>query len=56
MCPFYTEGATEYDAKSELYSFGIVLLEVLSGKLQGSSGVDGKRLMLHRSIAHLVPD
>jgi hypothetical protein len=56
MCPFYTEGATEYDAKSELYSFGIVLLEVLSGKLQGSSGIDGKKLMLHRSIAHLMPD
>eukprot|EP01036_Dinobryon_divergens_P030218 gene30218-39424_t len=56
MCPFYNEGATNYDAKSEMYSFGIVLLEVLSGILQGSTGSDGKKIMLHRSIRSLTVD
>ena len=56
MCPFYYEGATNYDAKSEVYSFGIVLLEVFSGRLQGSTGSDGKKIMLHRSFRSLTAD
>jgi len=56
MCPFYTEGSTAFDAKSELYSFGIVILEVLTGKLQGSSGGSGRKLMLHRSVDSLTAD
>ena len=56
MCSFYTDGTTDYDAKSEIYSFGIVLLEVITGILQASSGNDGKKVMLHRSISSLVAD
>ena len=56
MCPFYADGSTEYDVKSEIYSFGIIILEMLTGKLQLSTGGDGKRIVLHRSIASLGPD
>ena len=56
MCPFYADGSTEYGVKSELYSFGIILLEVLTGKIQLSSDGDGKRIVLHRSIPSLVSD
>jgi interleukin-1 receptor-associated kinase 4 len=35
MCPEYARGDSEYDAKSENFSFGIVLLELLLGRLQG---------------------
>ena len=38
MCPNYCKGRP-YDAKSEVYSFGIVVLEVLTGRLQGVGGV-----------------
>jgi hypothetical protein len=34
-CPKYASGGSEYDAKSENFSFGIVLLELLLGRLQG---------------------
>ena len=56
MCPFYADGSTEYGVKSECYSFGIILLEVLTGKIQLSSDGDGRRIVLHRSIPSLVPD
>jgi hypothetical protein len=36
MCPKYASGGSEYDAKSENFSFGIVLLELLLGRLQGN--------------------
>lgn len=48
MCPFYLEGS-DYDTKSEIFSFGIVILEVLIGILQRQI-VDGKSILLHRSI------
>jgi serine/threonine protein kinase len=35
MCPKYASGGSEYDAKSENFSVGIVLLELLLGRLQG---------------------
>ena len=36
----------EFDAKCEIFSFGIVIMEVLTGILQRSKGADGK-LVLH---------
>ena len=39
MCPDYATGEGDYDAKSEIYSFGIVLAELLSGKVQGADQV-----------------
>ena len=56
MCPSYADTSTDYDAKSEMYSFGIVILEVLTGILQGSVDKEGKRLMLHKKILSLTPD
>jgi len=38
MCPSYCKGKT-YDGKCEVYSFGIVILEVLTGKLQNKDGI-----------------
>jgi interleukin-1 receptor-associated kinase 4 len=40
MCPKYTRGGSEYDDKSENFSFGIVLLELLLGRLQGKGEND----------------
>jgi serine/threonine protein kinase len=39
MCPDYATGDDDYNAKSEIYSFGIVLAELLSGKVQGADRV-----------------
>ena len=39
MCPHYATGVGDYNAKSEIYSFGIVLAELLSGKVQGAERV-----------------
>lgn len=35
-----------YDARCEVFSFGIVLLELVSGKLQGYEDADGQQIML----------
>jgi serine/threonine protein kinase len=46
-CPHYMMSAgMEYDAKCEVYAFGIVLLELLTGTLQGHVGEDGNQVML----------
>ena len=37
ICPTYCKKAI-YDAKADIYSFGVVVAEVLSGKLQGTFG------------------
>jgi serine/threonine protein kinase len=52
MCPAYSSGEIgEYDAKCEVFSYGIVLLELLTGQLQGSLGEDCERLMLDKCLA-----
>jgi len=38
MCPTYQRNAT-FEAKSEIYSFGVVLLELQTGRLQGYQGL-----------------
>ena len=39
MCPKYAMGG-KYDAKSEIFSFGMVLLEIFVGVIQNSNGQD----------------
>ena len=34
MCPSYARKPAMYDAKCEVYSFGVVLMELITGKLQ----------------------
>ena len=52
MCPAYSSGEiAEYDAKYEVFSYGIVLLELLTGQLQGSLNDDGERLVLDKCLA-----
>lgn len=47
MCPDYRLGnVITYDAKCEVFSFGIVLLELLTGQLQGCINEHGKQVML----------
>ncbi len=40
MCHKYSGGMILFDAKCEVYSVGIVLLEIVMGKLQGADDVD----------------
>jgi serine/threonine protein kinase len=48
MCPHYGVGEiVVYDAKCDVYSFGIVLLELLTGQLQGNINKEGKQVMLN---------
>jgi Protein tyrosine and serine/threonine kinase len=58
-CPHHMKNAgTVYDAKCDIYSFGIVLLELLTGKLQGHVGKDGEKVMLESLLSRglLVAD
>jgi serine/threonine protein kinase len=51
MCPHYGAGEiVVYDAKCDVYSFGIVLLELLTGQLQGNIKKDGKQVMLNTML------
>jgi serine/threonine protein kinase len=50
MCPSYCKGKP-YDDKSEVYSFGIVILEVLTGKLQNKEGI-----LLEETIGEIPAD
>ena len=48
MCPHYGAGEiVVYDGKCDVFSFGIVLLELLTGQLQGNINKDGKQVMLN---------
>ena len=50
-CDYYSKRtAMAYDAKCEVFSFGIVLLELLTGKLQGYEDEDGEQVMLHEAL------
>ena len=55
ICPHYSNGGCDYDAKSEIFSFGIVILEVLTGIIQRQN-VDGKVVLLHCSIGKYPAD
>ena len=47
MCPDYRSGEViKYDATCEVYSFGIVLLELLTGQLHGCMDENGYKVML----------
>jgi serine/threonine protein kinase len=35
MCPQYLKGNKAFDAKSEVFSVGVVLLELVTGRVQG---------------------
>ena len=51
MCPHYGAGEiVVYDAKCKVFSFGIVLLELLTGQLQGNINKDGKQVLLHTML------
>lgn len=52
MCPAYSSGEiADYDAKCEVFSYGIVLLEILTGQMQGCLNDDGERLLLDKCLA-----
>ena len=38
-CPRYEHGSCQYDAASDMFSFGIVMAEVTTGRLQRSKGI-----------------
>ena len=50
MCPWYCKRNMPYDSRCEVYSFGIVLLELITGCLQGSSDKDGSQIFLEELI------
>ena len=51
MCPYYSKRAgAVYDAKYEVFSLGIVLLELLTGRLQGFEDKDGQQVFLEETL------
>ena len=51
MCPYYSRRAeVVYNAKCEVFSFGIVLLEILTGQLQGYKDKNGEQVMLEETL------
>jgi len=44
MCPTYQRNGT-FETKSEIYSFGVVMLELLIGRLQGHQGLEANDLV-----------
>ena len=56
MCPAYCKGKA-FDPKCEIYSFGILLLEVLTGSLQNSKDPStGERCLLEEAIGDIPAD
>ena len=54
LCPDYISSkATSYDARCDIFSFGIVLLELLTGQLQGCVNEDGDRVMLDITLKEM---
>lgn len=53
ICPVYSKSRSpQYTVQSDIYSFGIVLLEVCFGQLQGAE-VDGEEVFLEDTIEDL---
>lgn len=50
MCPHYNDTGV-FDAKADIYSFGVVMAEVLTGRVQGTDGV-----YLHKRRFDMQPD
>ena len=54
LCPDYKSNeAMLYDARSDIFSFGIVLLELLTGQLQGCVNEDGDKVMLDITLKEM---
>ena len=53
-CPAYISSkAMSYDARCDIFFFGIVLLELLTGQLQGCVNEDGDRVMLNITLKEI---
>ena len=54
LCPdFKRSEAMSYDARCDIFSFGIVLLELLTGQLQGCVNEDGDEVMLDITLKEM---
>ena len=54
LCPdFKRNEAMSYDARCDIFSFGTVLLELLTGQLQGCVNEDGDRVMLDITLKEM---
>jgi serine/threonine protein kinase len=55
MCPEYSKKVKMlYDAKCEVFSFGVVMLELLTGKLQNYLDANGKEITLEDVVEEEV--
>ena len=50
MCPYYCKRNMKFDARCEIFSFGILLLELTTGLLQGYSDGNGNQIFLEESM------
>ena len=56
MCPKYAMGGVGFDAKCEVFSVGVVLLELITGKVQGSGPDSGLYFQYVEEEEPVVPD
>ncbi len=58
VCPTYSGSTTmEFDARCEIYSFGVVLIELLSGQIQGHhSPLNNKASLLPNLVTDIAED
>ena len=54
QCPEYVSEPSDYDATSEVFSFGVLLAEVFTGRLQNQK-VEGKRTKLKTKTMKTLP-